>query len=209
VEAARVEAERVEAESVEVARVEAERMEAERQATTTPVEGEQAQDGGTVAGTSGAALAGSGAVIISTQTQAQTQAQSNVGLEVDDATATDAATIPETEAELVKPLTAEEIAIAVRNAAPVGVSSLDRTRYVAPKYPRVARRQNLSGWVDVTFTVAMDGTVKDVEAPKSEPDGTFVNAAMRAVENWEFEPVIENETIVEKRAGVRLIFALE
>ena len=130
-------------------------------------------------------------------------------MEVDDATATGAATIPETKAELAKPRTAEEIAIAVRNAAPVGVSALNRTRYVAPKYPRIAQRRNLSGWVDVIFTVAMDGTVKDIEAPRSEPDDIFVGAAMRAVENWEFEPVIENATIVEKRAGVRLMFALE
>ena len=31
----------------------------------------------------------------------------------------------------------------------------------------------------------------------------------RAVEKWEFEPVIENGTAVEKRAGVRMMFALE
>ncbi|MCH8944775.1 MAG: TonB family protein [Proteobacteria bacterium] len=179
----RVEVEREEAER----RVEVEHEEVERQATTTPDAGDQGQDGD--------------AVISSTQ--------SDVGVEQYDANTADMVTVPEAEVELPQPLTAEETAIAVRNATPIGVSTLSRTRYVAPKYPRVAQRRNLSGWVDVTFTVAMDGTVKDIEAPRSEPDEIFVQSAMRAVEKWEFEPVVDNGTIVEKRAGVRLMFALE
>ena len=94
-------------------------------------------------------------------------------------------------------------------SSPVPISSLKRLKYVAPKYPRAAERRNLSGWVDVIFTVASDGSVKDVEVRNSEPGETFVNAAVRAVEKWEFEPVEENGRIVEKRAGVRMMFALE
>jgi protein TonB len=92
---------------------------------------------------------------------------------------------------------------------PTAVSSLTRTKYVAPKYPRTAQRRNLSGWVDVVFTVAIDGTVTSVEVRDSEPDQTFVNAAISAVEKWEFEPVIENGVVIEKKAGVRMMFALE
>ncbi len=99
--------------------------------------------------------------------------------------------------------------VAVRNQSPISVSSLSRTRYVAPKYPRTAQRRNLSGWVDVVFTVAMDGSVKDLEVRKADPEGVFDGAALRAVEKWEFEPVIENGVLVEKRAGVRMMFALE
>ncbi len=94
-------------------------------------------------------------------------------------------------------------------AAPVAVSSLKRIKYVAPKYPRAAERRNLSGWVDVIFVVATDGSVKDIEIRGSEPGDTFVNAAIRAVERWEFEPIVENGRSVEKRAGVRMMFALE
>ncbi len=94
-------------------------------------------------------------------------------------------------------------------AAPVPVSSLRRIKYVAPKYPRAAERRNQSGWVDVVFIVAMDGSVKDIEIRGSEPGQTFVNAAVRAVEKWEFEPIVENGRTVEKRAGVRMMFALE
>ncbi|NNF40572.1 MAG: energy transducer TonB, partial [Woeseiaceae bacterium] len=103
---------------------------------------------------------------------------------------------------------AEETPTAVA-AAPVMVSSLKRLKYVAPKYPRAAQRRNLSGWVDVLFTVKGDGSVKDVEVQDSEPGDVFANSAIRAVEKWEFEPVIENGSVVEKRAGVRMMFALE
>lgn len=100
-----------------------------------------------------------------------------------------------------------------RNAAsqptPTAVSALNRIKYVAPKYPRAAERRNLSGWVDVVFTVDTDGLVKDVEVRGSEPGETFVAAAVRAVEKWQFEPVVEDGQAVEKRAGVRMMFALE
>jgi serine/threonine-protein kinase len=99
--------------------------------------------------------------------------------------------------------------VPVRNQSPVAASSLTRTKYVAPKYPRSAERRNLAGWVDVIFTVAVDGTVKDIEIKDSQPDDTFVKSATRAVERWEFEPVVENGEVVEKRAGVRLMFALQ
>jgi len=91
----------------------------------------------------------------------------------------------------------------------IAISDLIRTRYVAPKYPRAAERRSLSGWVDVVFTVTADGTTADVEVRNSEPDDIFVNAALRAVERWEFEPVLENGIPVEKQTGVRLMFALE
>ncbi len=105
--------------------------------------------------------------------------------------------------------TPEPRPVAARDQSPVSVSSLSRTRYVAPKYPRTAQRRNQSGWVDVVFTVAMDGSVKDLQVRNAEPEGVFDSAALKAVEKWEFEPVIENGVLVEKRAGVRMMFALE
>ena len=92
---------------------------------------------------------------------------------------------------------------------PAAVSSLKRLKYVAPKYPRSAQRRNLSGWVDVVFTVDSSGLVKDINVRDSEPGDTFVSAAVKAVEKWEFEPAIEDGLIVEKRVGVRMMFALE
>jgi protein TonB len=95
------------------------------------------------------------------------------------------------------------------NATPVAVSSLVRTKYVGPKYPRAAQRRGLSGWVDVIFTVDIDGTVTDISIRDSNPGVTFVNSAVSAVEDWEFEPVVENGVAVQKRAAVRMMFAVE
>ena len=97
----------------------------------------------------------------------------------------------------------------VSQQGPVAASTLNRTKYVAPRYPRSAERRNISGWVDVAFTVSADGSVKDVEVVGSEPGDTFVDSATKAVGKWEFEPVVENGQAVEKRAGVRMMFAIE
>ena len=99
--------------------------------------------------------------------------------------------------------------VRAQDTAPVSVSSLKRVKYVAPKYPRSAERRSLSGWVDVVFTVARDGSVKDIVVRESEPGDLFVNAAIKAVERWEFEPVLESGVAVEKRAAVRMMFAIQ
>ncbi len=91
----------------------------------------------------------------------------------------------------------------------LGISELTRVKYVAPKYPRAAERKNVSGWVDVVFIVRADGTTGEIEVRGSDPGDTFVSAAINAVEKWEFEPIVENGEIVERRAGVRMMFALQ
>jgi len=91
----------------------------------------------------------------------------------------------------------------------VPMSRLTRTNYVGPEFPRAARRRNISGSVDVTFTVTTDGKVRALTVLKSEPGDTFDQAALEAVEQWRFEPVIENGAAVEKRTAVRLAFALQ
>ncbi len=100
-------------------------------------------------------------------------------------------------------------ASAPKSDSPLPISALKRLKYVAPKYPRVAERRNLSGWVDIVFTVAADGTTSNIEVRGSEPENVFVDAAVTAVEKWEFEPIVENGFIVQKQAGVRMMFALE
>ncbi len=91
----------------------------------------------------------------------------------------------------------------------VAISQLTRTKYVPPKYPRTAQRRSTSGWVDLGFTVARDGTVHSIEIMESTPGETFDEAATKAVSQWRFDPVIENGTAVEKRAAVRMQFSME
>ncbi len=67
----------------------------------------------------------------------------------------------------------------------------------------------MTGWVDVMFTVVADGSVEDIEIGDSQPGEIFVDAARKAVEGWEFEPVVEDGQGVAKRSAVRLMFAIE
>ena len=105
--------------------------------------------------------------------------------------------------------TASAPAASVADTTPVAASTLTRTKYVAPKYPRAAQRRGVSGWVDVVFTVDIDGSVIDVTVRDSNPGDTFVNAAINSVEKWEFEPVIEDGVAVQKRSAVRMMFAID
>jgi TonB family protein len=91
----------------------------------------------------------------------------------------------------------------------VPISSLKRTNYVAPRYPRSAQRRNITGWVDVTFTVNRGGNVVDVGILESTPGDVFSEAATEAVSQWRFEPSLENGAPVEKLVAVRLMFNLE
>lgn len=89
------------------------------------------------------------------------------------------------------------------------VSDLVIVKSVAPQYPQRARERNVSGWVDVYFTVTPGGETANIEIAKSEPSRIFDRAATRAVEQWIFEPVEYRNQIISKRVGTRLVFVLE
>jgi protein TonB len=91
----------------------------------------------------------------------------------------------------------------------VPISSLKRTNYVVPEYPRAAQRRNITGWVDVSFTVTERGDVVDVGIMNSDPGDIFNEAATDAISQWRFEPSIENGLAVPKRVAVRLSFDLQ
>ncbi len=91
----------------------------------------------------------------------------------------------------------------------VPISSLTRTSYAVPEYPRSAQRRNLTGYVDVSFTVTRRGTVENIGILNSEPGDTFDEAATEAIAKWRFEPPMEDGVAVERRVAVRLAFDLE
>jgi len=89
----------------------------------------------------------------------------------------------------------------------VSAATLKRTRTVNPQYPDAARKKGIEGWVELAFTVTLNGSVEDVEVRNSSPADIFDDAAKRAVKQWRFEPVVRNGQIVPQRALVRLRFA--
>jgi TonB family protein len=69
---------------------------------------------------------------------------------------------------------------------------------VAPVYPELARRMNISGVVKVLVTVSANGSVKDAKLIGGHP--VLANAALEAVKKWRFEVGPQESTgIVEFR----------
>ena len=63
---------------------------------------------------------------------------------------------------------------------------------VAPEYPALARRMNITGVVKVEVTVAPNGIVRTTKVIGGHP--ILVNAALDAVKRWRYEPSNE-ETV--------------
>jgi protein TonB len=107
--------------------------------------------------------------------------------------------------------TETESIAAAKTTAPetVSIRAVKRIHYVGPKYPRAAQRRDITGWVDLAFTVTTAGEVAEIEVLNAEPETIFDKAAMRAVEQWRFEPATEDDVPVEKRIALRLSFNLQ
>lgn len=78
-------------------------------------------------------------------------------------------------------MTAFGVGVAPAMAEPVLV------KQVAPEYPRGAERRNLEGTVELAFQVNAAGRVEGVEVLSASMPGVFDNAAIEALEEWEFE----------------------
>jgi TonB family protein len=87
--------------------------------------------------------------------------------------------------------------------------TLKRVREVAPVYPREAERLGIKGWVDVEFTIAPDGTTRDVIVRNAEPARTFYQSAVDAVKRWRFAPVMRDGSPVAQRAAMRIRFEVK
>jgi TonB family protein len=63
---------------------------------------------------------------------------------------------------------------------------------VAPAYPDLARRMNITGTVKVLVVVSPNGSLKDTKIVGGNP--LLVNAAMDALKKWKFEPADSEST---------------
>ncbi len=104
----------------------------------------------------------------------------------------------------------QQAALAERESKRViPAGALKRTREVSPEYPYDAQIRRVTGWVDVEFTVATDGTTRDLVVRDAEPKGVFDRSAVEALRRWRFEPISRNGQAVEQRAILRLKYELE
>jgi TonB family protein len=80
---------------------------------------------------------------------------------------------------------------------------------IAPRYPEEARKNKVQGKVIVIVTVGTDGRVRDAKIDKS-PDPLLSNAALDAVEQWLYEPQLDEAGLpAEAEARVTIDFTLE
>jgi len=89
------------------------------------------------------------------------------------------------------------------------MSELVQVKTVPPRYPQRAQRANITGWVEILFTVLPSGGTAAIEVVRSEPESVFEGAAVDAVEQWEFEPVEYRGQLISQRAATRLVFRFE
>ncbi len=71
---------------------------------------------------------------------------------------------------------------------------------VAPEYPELARRMNITGTVKLQITVSPNGTVKDAKLVGGHP--LLAKSALDVIKKWRFEASTEESTgIVEFHFG--------
>lgn len=80
---------------------------------------------------------------------------------------------------------------------------------VDPEYPREAMRGRQQGWAEVEFTIGLDGSISDPQVVASRPARIFDRAAIRAIQQWRFEPRQENGQPVVSRLRQRFDFRLD
>jgi TonB family protein len=67
---------------------------------------------------------------------------------------------------------------------------------VAPLYPELARKMNITGTVKVEVVVAPNGTVKDARVVGGHP--VLASSALDAVKKWRFEPApVESTGVID------------
>ena len=69
----------------------------------------------------------------------------------------------------------------------------------APKYPRLALRRGITGFVEMKFNVSTDGKTKNIVVVNSEPKKTFDKSAVKALSQWTYYPKIVNGHAVEMK----------
>jgi TonB family protein len=103
-----------------------------------------------------------------------------------------------------------DAAVAQRNfmTTLIPASQLSVLKTVQPAYPMRAVNGKIEGWVDVEFTVAETGKVKDVSVRASSIPGVFEEAAIKAVSQWRYKPVVRDAKPVPVRSEIRVRFTL-
>jgi protein TonB len=87
-------------------------------------------------------------------------------------------------------------------------NQLNVLKSVQPLYPLRAINSKTEGWVDVEFTVTEAGKVSDVSVRAASIPGVFEDAAVKAVSQWRYKPVMRDAHPTPVRSQIRVRFTL-
>lgn len=79
---------------------------------------------------------------------------------------------------------------------------------VKPIYPKKAELSGTQGWVELDFTVAENGAVRDIDVHDASAPGVFEAAAISALSQWRYKPIKRDAKLHAQRARIRIRFAL-
>jgi TonB family protein len=108
--------------------------------------------------------------------------------------------------ELAGAAAALERVQAVATPEVIPEARLQRSHFVAPVYPEDALSKRLSGSVELEFTVSPSGEVTDISIQAADPPGVFDQAAISALSQSRYHPVLRDGVAIAQRARVRLRF---
>jgi len=91
----------------------------------------------------------------------------------------------------------------------VAAGNLALLKSVRPRYPAKAEFAKAEGWVELDFTVTETGAVKDIAVHAASTPGVFEEAAISALSQWRYKPVVRDARAVAQRARIRIRFALD
>lgn len=81
---------------------------------------------------------------------------------------------------------------------------------IDPRYPPKALREGKEGWVKLRFTIAVDGSTKDIEVVDARPRRLFEAEARRALARWKYQPrIVAGRAVEQPGELVQLDFVLE
>lgn len=81
---------------------------------------------------------------------------------------------------------------------------------INPKYPVVAARDGIEGWVQLRFSVDATGSVTDIEVIAAQPQRVFEQEAIRALKRWKYQPsTLDGAAAARSGLQVQLDFNLD
>jgi TonB family protein len=87
-------------------------------------------------------------------------------------------------------------------------NDLTLVKSVKPVYPKKAEANKTQGWVELDFTVAENGAVRDIAVHAASVPGVFEDAAITALSRWRYKPVMHDARPAAQRARIRMRFVL-